>query len=255
MSNISEVIEVWMKVQSKWMYLEAIFVGSEDIRLQLPEEAKRFDRIHGAFKKIMERDAEEPERPRRVHGGRAETTTLLHELFSELEACQKSLSDYLETKRCSFPRFYFLSDDELLQILGTSDPMAVQEHMLKLFDNTAALTFDRGGTKVLGMVSSEKETFPFETHLQATEGAGRDVARRRRGRDGVDAAHDPQGRHLPLPDAERVDWVKRQRRHGRQHRRADLVDLRDDRRLQPRARGRQDGMKNFAHKNHRCSTT
>ena len=56
-----------------------------------------------------------------------------------------------------------LSDDELLQILGTSDPMAVQEHMLKLFDNTAALTFDRGGTKVLGMVSSEKESFPFET--------------------------------------------------------------------------------------------
>jgi len=53
MSNISEVIEVWMKVQAKWMYLEAIFIGSEDIRLQLPEEAKRFDRIHAAFKKIM----------------------------------------------------------------------------------------------------------------------------------------------------------------------------------------------------------
>ncbi len=35
MSTISEVIEVWMKVQSKWMYLEAIFIGSEDIRLQV----------------------------------------------------------------------------------------------------------------------------------------------------------------------------------------------------------------------------
>ncbi|KAJ1617774.1 dynein heavy chain and region D6 of dynein motor-domain-containing protein [Pavlovales sp. CCMP2436] len=34
MSTIAEVIAVWMKVQSKWMYLEAIFVGSEDIRLQ-----------------------------------------------------------------------------------------------------------------------------------------------------------------------------------------------------------------------------
>ena len=91
-------------------------------------------------------------------------------LFSQLEACQKSLSDYLETKRTTFPRFYFLSDDELLQILGTSDPVAVQEHMLKLFDNTAALTFDRTASKVIGMVSSEKETFEFRTP-QPTEGA------------------------------------------------------------------------------------
>ena len=94
----------------------------------------------------------------------------LSDLYSQLEACQKSLSDYLETKRTSFPRFYFLSDDELLQILGTSDPTAVQEHMLKLFDNTAALTFDRTASKVIGMVSSEKETFEFRTP-QPTEGA------------------------------------------------------------------------------------
>ena len=60
MSTISEVIEVWMKVQSKWMYLEAIFIGSEDIRLQLPEEAKRFDRIHGTFKKVMTETQKNP---------------------------------------------------------------------------------------------------------------------------------------------------------------------------------------------------
>ena len=60
MSTISETIDVWMKVQAKWQYLEAIFIGSEDIRLQLPEEAKRFDRIQGVFKKIMGDTAKNP---------------------------------------------------------------------------------------------------------------------------------------------------------------------------------------------------
>jgi dynein heavy chain len=38
---ISDVIECWMSVQRKWAYLESIF-ASDDIRMQLPEEAKKF---------------------------------------------------------------------------------------------------------------------------------------------------------------------------------------------------------------------
>lgn len=85
----------------------------------------------------------------------------LNDLSDALENCQKSLSEYLDTKRCSFPRFYFISDDELLSILGTSDPTSVQEHMLKLFDNCAALRYGRGNKSVIGMTSSEKESFDF----------------------------------------------------------------------------------------------
>lgn len=53
LATVGEVTQVWMQVQRKWMYLESIFIGSDDIRMQLPEEAKRFDRIDKQFKKIM----------------------------------------------------------------------------------------------------------------------------------------------------------------------------------------------------------
>lgn len=53
-SLIGECIEIWMLVQRKWMYLESIFVGSDDIRQQLPKEAKRFDQIDKTWLKIME---------------------------------------------------------------------------------------------------------------------------------------------------------------------------------------------------------
>lgn len=58
--------------------------------------------------------------------------TDLQELSDGLESCQKSLNDYLNAKRNAFPRFFFISDDELLSILGSSDPACVQEHMIKV---------------------------------------------------------------------------------------------------------------------------
>jgi dynein heavy chain len=56
----------------------------------------------------------------------------LENLSMGLEKCQKSLNDYLDSKRNAFPRFFFISDDELLSILGSSDPSCVQEHMIKV---------------------------------------------------------------------------------------------------------------------------
>lgn len=43
--------QVWLLVQRKWMYLESIFIGG-DIRSQLPNEAKKFDKIDKKFKEV-----------------------------------------------------------------------------------------------------------------------------------------------------------------------------------------------------------
>ena len=50
LSNADQVIQVWFEVQRAWMHLESIFIGSEDIRRQLPEDSKRFDNIDKQFR-------------------------------------------------------------------------------------------------------------------------------------------------------------------------------------------------------------
>merc|ERR1711965_1122464 len=60
LNAVSEVFEVWLLLQRKWMYLESIFLDSDDIRLQLPEEAKKFDKIHKTFKLLMQNTQTNP---------------------------------------------------------------------------------------------------------------------------------------------------------------------------------------------------
>eukprot|EP00879_Flechtneria_rotunda_P024248 GHRR01025696.1.p2 GENE.GHRR01025696.1~~GHRR01025696.1.p2 ORF type:complete len:220 (+),score=61.40 GHRR01025696.1:1179-1838(+) len=157
-----------MLVQRKWMYLESIFIGNDDIRHQLPQEAKRFDGIDKVWLKIM---ADTSKNKNVLEACSTDgRLSQLQALSEQLEVCQKSLSEYLDTKRCAFPRFYFISDDELLAILGTADPTSVQEHMLKLYDNCAALNFGRGNKNVMGMKSSEGESFAFRS-VVPVEGA------------------------------------------------------------------------------------
>ncbi|XP_039735198.1 dynein axonemal heavy chain 10 [Pteropus medius] len=167
LSLIGEVIEIWMLVQRKWMYLESIFIGG-DIRSQLPEEAKKFDNIDRVFKRIMGETLKDPvikrccEAPNRLGD--------LQHISEGLEKCQKSLNDYLDSKRNAFPRFFFISDDELLSILGNSDPLCVQEHMIKMYDNIALLRFhdgDSGEKLVSAMISAEGEVMQFRKTVRA----------------------------------------------------------------------------------------
>lgn len=50
LNTADRVINVWLEVQRIWAYLEAIFIGSDDIRTQLPEDTRRFEILDGEFK-------------------------------------------------------------------------------------------------------------------------------------------------------------------------------------------------------------
>ncbi|XP_053218034.1 dynein axonemal heavy chain 2 isoform X2 [Podarcis raffonei] len=171
LSLILEVIEMLLTVQRQWMYLENIFLG-EDIRKQLPGESSSFDRINSSWKTIMDRFVKDNNALRATHY--PGLLDKLVEMNSALEEIQKSLDMYLETKRHVFPRFYFLSNDDLLEILGQSrNPEAVQPHLKKCFDNIKCLKMQKIGntnrSEALGMFSLDGEYIDF-THSVMLEG-------------------------------------------------------------------------------------
>ncbi|XP_031759446.1 dynein heavy chain 11, axonemal [Xenopus tropicalis] len=160
------VIYIWMEVQRTWSHLESIFIGSADIRNQLPGDAKRFKGVDADFKDLMF----ETEKIRNVLDAtnRPDLYKTLEDLQLRLSLCEKALSEYLETKRLAFPRFYFVSAADLLDILSKgTQPKQVTRHLAKLFDNIADLQFqDSGENEAQGMYSKENEFVPFSVNCK-----------------------------------------------------------------------------------------
>jgi dynein heavy chain 1 len=85
-----------------------------------------------------------------------------HRLADLLTKVQKALGDYLEKQRSSFPRFYFVGDEDLLEIIGNSKDLGkIQKHLKKMFAGIASFTLDKDMTSILGMVSPEGEQVPW----------------------------------------------------------------------------------------------
>jgi dynein heavy chain, axonemal len=162
---IRAVLNEWVSVQKTWMYLEFIFT-SDDIKKQLPDESLLFTSADRFFSSLMRRCAEDPHMAPLCLEGDGDTLKKLKKCTYQLECIQKKIDEYLETKRVVFPRFYFLSNDELLSILSDSrNPLAVQPHLQKCFDNIKSLVFADAKT-IVAMRSSEGEEVAFSNPVK-----------------------------------------------------------------------------------------
>lgn len=167
LNTFSETLDEWLNVQKNWMYLESIF-SAPDIQKQLPQESKQFFAVDKQYRDIMRKTKEQP------NALKAGTSTSNLHAFQRanetLDRIQKNLEDYLEKKRIAFPRFYFLSNDELLEILAeTRNVQAVQPHMSKCFDGINRLDFgnDPKSIDIYAMLSAENERVELPKNLKA----------------------------------------------------------------------------------------
>jgi len=156
--TLNDMIDEWVVCQKNWRYLENIF-KAKDIRTALPEEQKKFDQVDKSFKLLL----------KNCKGKRCLLTVTKHPGHLDtlktnnvtLDQVQKKLDDYMEMKRTDFPRFYFLSNDELIDILANSQELdIVQQHLKTCFDNVVKLEIKEGDIEAI--YSGEKEEVPLK---------------------------------------------------------------------------------------------
>ncbi|CAD8161959.1 unnamed protein product [Paramecium pentaurelia] len=152
---IQDTLENWRTTQKGYIYLQPIF-QSEDIRKKLPQEKNKFDFIDRFWKQITENFQKDPLVWENIENERYKQES--KHCNDLLDYILKGLSNYLEQKRKVFPRFFFLSDDGLLEILAqTKEPLLINRHIQKCYEGIYELLFDENNENILNIISPEKD--------------------------------------------------------------------------------------------------
>ena len=143
------------------MYLEGIFSGSADIKHLLPVESARFNNINTEFLAVMKKVYKSPFVVDVMNIPGIQKS--LERLADLLNKIQKALGEYLERERASFPRFYFVGDEDLLEIIGNSkEILRIMKHLKKMFAGISTINLDDELTMIRGMASREGEEVMFK---------------------------------------------------------------------------------------------
>ncbi|KAJ1333646.1 dynein cytoplasmic 1 heavy chain [Microdochium nivale] len=155
LNRVHVLFDVWIDVQRQWVYLEGVFTGNADIKHLLPIESSRFQNINSEFMAVMKKVYKTPMVIDVLAiAGVQKSLERLAELLNKI---QKALGEYLEKERVSFPRFYFVGDEDLLEMIGNSnDTLRIAKHFKKMFAGLNGLVMD-DETTISGFTSKENE--------------------------------------------------------------------------------------------------
>ena len=168
--NLQGIMDEWITCQKRWVYLENIFSG-QDIKKQLVNEAIKFEMVDKFFRRLMMRAFKMSHPLKLIKALDKNFLETLKHHNKTLDEIEKLLEDFLQLKRKSFPRFYFLSNDELLQIIANQQNLEViQRYLGKCFGNLHHLDIQEN-LDVTAMYSVEGECISFPRPTRAKDNA------------------------------------------------------------------------------------
>lgn len=121
--NIKSVLEIvaeWALFQRNWIFMQGIF-NKPEISKQLPQETKLFYGIDSNYKVTIKHFTQVPQ-IYRVHYKEQQLTSL-QKSNQDCEFIRQGLQRFLEVKRDFFPRMFFLSNEEMIEIFGKGDQL------------------------------------------------------------------------------------------------------------------------------------
>eukprot|EP00796_Vickermania_ingenoplastis_P010182 gene10185-7133_t len=162
---LRQVMETLVDVQRHWVYLDGIFTGNNEIRLQLPHDTVQFERTTRELMTILPRPRAGgvmPEVGVQFFLQDEKLGQTLERMASQISAVQHALTAYLDSQRRRFPRFFFVGDDDLLEIMGNgTDPTFLNRHLRKMFTALAAFCVEAETLRVTGFSSVEGEVVTY----------------------------------------------------------------------------------------------
>ena len=169
LTAVYDVVQLLSDVQKDWSFLENLFMQSEEVMKELPHESERFRDIDRRVKEILD----EGNKIMNIlkFCNQENIYKRLDDVTKELKVCQKALNKFLDDKKKAFPRFYFVSTNDLLDILSNgNNPMKINKHMSKIFQAVDRLDLkEQSGSRPisLGMHSGVgKEYVPYAAALK-----------------------------------------------------------------------------------------
>ena len=167
LNRIHVLFDVWIDVQRQWVYLEGVFTGNVDIKHLLPIESSRFANINSEFMAVLKKVYRSPLVLEVLNIPDVQRS--LERLADLLNKIQKALGEYLEKERVGFPRFYFVGDEDLLEIIGNSDDAArISKHLRKMFAGISGLEIDEE-MNITGLKSKEGERCQLKKPISLKE--------------------------------------------------------------------------------------